>query len=186
MSSQEKLDEPVAKIEKSWYKQQWLLWFSLIIFPPLGVGLTWLTGWSPRRKKITSGVGAAWFLLMLVSGDSETEIASDTSSQLEPEIAVEASTSKTEQQISSRSAAPQEPIAVGLLFPDEMKSESGTSRLTTTAEQGVLRIAQNLDTGNVDGVLRVFERREGGQISYVGDFEDRDQAGSCFGSFEIT
>ncbi len=118
MAPEKPLDLSAAKVVPPWYKQQWLLWFSMVIFPPLGIGLTWFTDWSPKRKKITSGAGVAWFALMLASGGQEAEITANKEK------------SAPEQQVSSRSATPREAISFGMLFPEEMKSESGTSRLT--------------------------------------------------------
>ncbi len=37
----------------------------------------------------------------------------------------------------------------------------------------------------MDGVLTAYERIEGDSVSYTGEFQERDQAGTCSGSFEI-
>ncbi|MGW6952704.1 hypothetical protein [Streptomyces xanthophaeus] len=50
---------------------------ALVLLPPLGIVLAWMTGWTQGKKIVATALSGLWFLIALVSGGDD-KVADDT------------------------------------------------------------------------------------------------------------
>lgn len=77
---------------KSWYQSSWLIISSLILFPPVGIPLTWMSRWSTFLKIGASAISGFWFLLLLVASspsDQQTTTAQEETQNSAAELVTE-------------------------------------------------------------------------------------------------
>lgn len=69
-------------MKKKWYQKNWVIILLLLIFSPIGIALLWVNKmFSPKTRKILSGVFAVYFVIMLIYGaltnDNTTQVVNN-------------------------------------------------------------------------------------------------------------
>ena len=68
---------------QQWYQQKRWILASLLLFPPLGIPLLWLTRW-PRAGKIGGSILSSLILLVALTGESSEPTSVPTVERAEP------------------------------------------------------------------------------------------------------
>lgn len=110
-------------MSKPWYKKNWLAIALLVLLPPIGIVLTWLTDWRRQRKVIATGLGLLWWLILAAgTGDPGTS----------PQV--ERSQDNSDQTESVAEEAPSESVAEELPSEEELPEAGGESSSASNTE----------------------------------------------------
>lgn len=74
----------VSTQKEKWYKRSGWIIFFLVLFPPVGIVMTWLNeNWDHRTKSIASVAAGVWFVFCMLFGGSSSD---ETTPAAEPAI----------------------------------------------------------------------------------------------------
>ena len=86
-------------MKRKWYRKKRYVILSLLIFPPLGILLTWLTKW-PRNVKIAATTASTLlFIAALAAPDETATVKADNPGITEPQESLYTPESETEQPV---------------------------------------------------------------------------------------
>ena len=103
---------------RKWYQQKRWILGSLLLFPPLGIPLLWLTHW-PRAGKISGSIFSGLLLLTVLTGESNEPTATNVPTEKITE------------------AAPQAEVAPSPAYEDAIAEATVASAELTAAESSV-------------------------------------------------
>ncbi|MFF8379392.1 excalibur calcium-binding domain-containing protein [Streptomyces sp. NPDC015661] len=64
---------PPQPAVRRWWQHPGLVVGALVVLPPVGIGLAWLSLWDRKRKVLASVLAAVWFVLPFLGGDPAKE-----------------------------------------------------------------------------------------------------------------
>ena len=103
---------------QKWHQQKRWILGSLLLFPPVGIPLLWLTRW-PRAGKISGSIFSGLLLLTVLVGEANESIATNVPTEKITE------------------AAPQAELASSPAYEDAITEATAASAELTTAESSV-------------------------------------------------
>ncbi|WP_155523821.1 ankyrin repeat domain-containing protein [Nodosilinea nodulosa] len=142
---------------KSWHQKNWLIISLLVLFPPVGIPLTWMSKW-PRSSKICASIfSGIWFLALLVQQPKNTQptIAQEETQATVPEVVTKVEPQEFEEPSESTAVDPEKfvtasqegdiatvkaMLAAGI-SPDTT-NKVGNSALSVAASRGNFEVVQ--------------------------------------------
>ncbi|MFD7260172.1 excalibur calcium-binding domain-containing protein [Streptomyces sp. NPDC059874] len=102
---------------RRWWQHPALIITSLILLPPAGIALAWVSRWDQKKKIIATVLSGLWFLVLVLSPDSSKKTGDDAKS---PTAVTATATPKSS--APSPTPAPVMPSVVGSPFADAEKT----------------------------------------------------------------
>ncbi|MFD4240563.1 excalibur calcium-binding domain-containing protein [Streptomyces sp. NPDC058525] len=108
-----------------WWQRTGVIIAALVLLPPLGIALAWMTRWTQGKKIVATVLSALWFLIVLFSGGDDKAADDDKVGAANAATASPGSAATTPGKPAEPSAAPVLPNVVSMPFDQAEKALKG-------------------------------------------------------------
>ncbi|WP_371618475.1 hypothetical protein [Streptomyces sp. NBC_00454] len=112
---------PHAPVRR-WWQHPALIITLLVVIPPVGIALVWLSQWDQKKKIIATVLAGLWFLAPLLASDPPKKSADDAKPQSAVTVQATPSASASPTPVPTPSADPLMPVVVGKPFGEAEKA----------------------------------------------------------------
>ncbi|MET9609360.1 excalibur calcium-binding domain-containing protein [Streptomyces sp. NPDC006512] len=111
---------------RRWWQRTAVIVTALVLLPPLGIALAWMTRWTQGKKIVATVLSGLWFLIVLFSGGGDDKAADDSKAgAASAATASPGSSAAAPGKAAAQSAAPALPTVVSMPFDQAEKALKG-------------------------------------------------------------
>lgn len=106
---------------RRWWQRTAVIITALVLFPPAGIALAWMSGWNQNKKIISTVLSGAWLLILMFSDSPDKKPADDA----KPPVAATSSAPQSSAPAAaapSAAAGPVMPSVLGMSFAGAERS----------------------------------------------------------------